>query len=214
MTVKRMDNVGIVDSDRTKQKDGGFLLMKTLAFITLICLLPSFVAAQETYPMEFYLDSLEAYVGLTLDEFRQIFGDPVQTEVQAEGIPEREALLWFYEIELADSNVVQWRVASQYDRVIGIQIVPTSNEEELIERTLQFIKEGGTTIGSSSSSATRPSYVTRRGDLIWMFGWAGVGAMEFARIRIGTVKYSTCDLIWDTEQLRGTDGFGNPIPPK
>ncbi|MEQ9103462.1 MAG: hypothetical protein RIE53_02055 [Rhodothermales bacterium] len=87
----------------------------------------------------------------------------------------------------------------------------TSNGEEIIEETLQFIKEGGTTIGTASS-ATRKSYVTRRGDLIWNFGWTGVGAMEFARIRIGTVKYSTCDLIWDTEQLRGTDGFGNPIP--
>ena len=53
-----------------------------------------------------HLENLEGYVGLYQGQLRELLGKPQRSGVEAEGVPEREALLWFYDFQLTDSNVV------------------------------------------------------------------------------------------------------------
>ena len=48
--------------------------------------------------------------------------------------------------------------------------------------------------------------------MIWQVDLTEAEFGAAAILEIGTVKYSTCDLVWDLEKLRETDGFGNALP--
>ena len=156
-----------------------------------------------------HLLNLEGYVGISEEQLQALLGQPQRTEIQAEGIPEREALLWFYDFELTDAHVVHWRVALQNERVVGIQVATTQNPDPIYAGALDFLKEGGSTVGHAGNHLNRK--VARRADLTWQVDLMDSVFGKAAVLEIGTVKYSTCDIVWDLEKLRGTDGFGNPL---
>ena len=101
-------------------------------------------------------------------------------------------------------------MALQNERVVGIQVVTTKDPEPIYVGSLAFLEEGGTTIFRGSGSEHRK--MTRRRDLIWQVDLTEAEFGAAAVLEIGTVKYSTCDLVWDLEKLRETDGFGNALP--
>lgn len=155
-----------------------------------------------------FLD-LEEYVGISQDQLVDRLGEPMTTSVESKGIEEREALLWYYEIGVTNESVVRWRVALQNARVVGIQVVTGDDPYILYSDAVNFLIEGKSTVGRAAGSQYRK--VARRKDLIWQVDFTNQESGDRAVLEIGTVKYSTCPLVWAVEGLRGTDGFGNPI---
>lgn len=153
--------------------------------------------------------SLEDYIGITQQRLQELLGEPARTAVVARGVLEHEAVLWYYDFRIAESNLVHWRVALQNKRVVGIQIATTEHPAATYAAAIDFLKEGGSTVGHAAGHENRK--VARRGDMIWQVDRVQHVFGDAAVLEVGTVKYSTCELVWDLEKLRGTDGFGRPL---
>ncbi len=177
---------------------------------------PSALAGMQTAEVDLntslrqHLLDLEKYVGMYQSELEELLGQPLRTEVQREGVAEREAQLWFYSFELMDSHQAHWRIALQNERVVGLAVATTEDPERIYAGTIAFMGENNQTVGNASGYENRK--VARRGNLIWDVNLANEVYGRAAIVNVGTVKYKTCDKVWDIKRLHGTDGFGNPLP--
>lgn len=156
---------------------------------------------------------LEQYVGAMGEEVRADFGSPSKTTVEREGIDEREATLWYYEWFTGDAKRAHLRFALQDGRVVGVEALTTEDEEVLYAAGRYYVATGGSdwTRAGNPPETWWDMYAARRGDTMWQIHFTPTPAGRAGVLRIGTVKYATCDFVWDVEGLRGTDGFGNDL---
>lgn len=186
--------------------------MRITSFAFALALLAAPAVAQQstaaTEPCASTVAYLDGYVGLTADQLRQTLGEPGSESVEHVGEGEREAELWYYNVEAPDGERVGWRFAVQHDRVTGAEFFTASQPECHHAAALEFIESKGST-WTPGLSPYGPTEVARSGNRVWEVGFVEGDDGRSARIEVGTPKYQMCQMAWDVEGLWGTDGFGN-----
>ena len=161
------------------------------------------------------IQQFEGLVGSYTPEILERFGQPDSVTSEHLDIEEREAELWYYKWAIEGAEKAHLRFAIQNDRVVGAEMLDTEQEDVLYSAARYHVALNGSTwtpsTGIEERLGAKGLYGARKGDLFWGIHYLQTPVGRAGVIRVGTVKYMTCDLAWETEGLRGTDGFGNPL---
>ena len=156
------------------------------------------------------MKDFEDYIGTPIENLQEKFGIPIDTVIEKNVIEERDALVLYYEFPVSEQAKVYLKAATQYGKVVGLQLSSEPNAELLYSSSRFLLSSRGISLTPlASENPTR--YAARTGDLGWTIGFEQTDGGVAGVVNVGTIKYMWCDLAWDTEDLWGTDGLGNKV---
>jgi len=170
-----------------------------------------YLDGKEAYTLIDKLSGYEELIGLSENDIPKHFGTPIDTTFENKAIDERDATVYYFEYPLGELENIYMKTSVQYGKLVGIQISSRENEELLYSSARFLLASRGIDWTPSRNQRGRTHFARSGKHLMWQIQFDQNYYGRTGIINIGTVKYSTCELVWDNEHLWGEDGLGNKI---